>query len=437
MSGERNAADATRAPAGGRRRYAAAALLLLVLFLPTFLSHLHKALRTDHGDWLSIYNIALHSRQTGELAADASEPIVRTQRYPPIARPLLMLMAVPPKSVSAVLSFLLFAACYLVSAACISRVTLSPRPQDRPLAMLVAIGFVLPYAWSDLANGNVTSVLLASVTLAYVLAERGRGTSAGVVLSVGILLKMVPAVCLMHFLVRRQWRVGVGVVVGVVAIGLLPTFAVFGVRRTIDYHRVWYEQEFVRLAPAKTIDDAVECGYRNESVVRTLVRFLTPVQVGDVGREFRVSVAAWSPGAIKLTYAAVMTATAAAWLTFLWWMRRATAPVARAGCYSLCVGAMVWFSPWVYVYYFALAMWPALALLGHSIRAGERSRPATLARAALILWLVALPAVASPFLRACSVHLWAMAVVLLALGLAVRREAVTPPAAGAIMASNP
>ncbi|HUN82033.1 MAG TPA: hypothetical protein VMV81_11065, partial [Phycisphaerae bacterium] len=99
-----NAALHRSSPVSWRERVAWIVAVLILLHWP-FIGHIHKALGKGHGDWLSIYNIARHSVETGQLRAAETEETVITERYPPIARPLLMLLGLPPKNVSAVLSF--------------------------------------------------------------------------------------------------------------------------------------------------------------------------------------------------------------------------------------------------------------------------------------------------------------------------------------------
>ena len=75
-------------PAPGRARFGWAVLAGILLAGP-FVSHLHKSHHParPHGDWYSIYSIGRYSLETGALEADEDAAVVRTQRYPPIARP--------------------------------------------------------------------------------------------------------------------------------------------------------------------------------------------------------------------------------------------------------------------------------------------------------------------------------------------------------------
>lgn len=380
-------------------------------------SHLHKAFDPErpHGDWFSIYSIAQYSWDTGELEADEADDTVRTQRYPPITRPMLMLLAIPPKGVSAVLSFALFAGLYGWCAWQVSRICLGPTPHGRIAGAALAVGLVLPYAWSDLVAGNLTSVLLASVTGAFVLAERGRPFRAGLVLSVGIMLKIIPVLCLLYFVMRRKWAVAWGVGAGIVAFGVLPSLALFGPQRLVDYHGYWYREHFSMYTPMRVIDRPIECTYQNQAVVRTMVRLFTPINAGSSGRPFHITIAEPPRWVIKAAYIAIMGITGLAFVGWQWHIRRDKTPGASPTGYAMCVGAMLWFSPWVGSYYYSLAMWPAAALAGHVLRNLDEPRAARWSQRALLLWVAAMPAIGSYFLRACGVHTATAGVLLIAL----------------------
>lgn len=406
-------------PVGGR---AACWLLGGILLLGPFISHWHKAFHPDrpHGDWYSIYSIAKYSTDTGELEANEADPIVRTQRYPPITRPMLMLMAVVPKAVSAVLSFFLFVALYLWSARQVSRIFFAPTKGSRPIGVALALGLVLFYVWADLTAGNLTSVLLASVTGAYVLADRGRPLRAGCVLSIGIMLKIIPVLCLLYFVARRKWRVAWGVALGVVLLGILPTLMLFGPQKLWDYHGYWYRTQFLGYTPINTIDHPTECAYQNQSVVRTMVRLFTDVNAGSTNRPFKITIAQLPRTVLKAAYLAIMLTTGLALLWYLWRTRGENSARANAETYALCVGSMLWFTPWVGSYYYTLAIWPAAGLLGCLLDETRDPSRTRWARRALVLWLLAMPAIGSQLLRAWGTHTWCAAVMLIALAAAYR-----------------
>ena len=400
-----------------RTRWICAIAAALFLIGP-FIGNMRKSLWSNRGDWLSIYNIADHSVRTGKLQADESEKIVRTQRYPPITRPMLMLFALPPKPVAAVLSFALFAMLYGWSAAKIAEVFPPPRVADRTVAASVAIAVVAPYVWADLTAGNLSSVLLASVTGAYVFAQRGKPLRAGVILSIGIMLKMIPALCLIYFLFRKQWRVFIGVALGVVIIGVIPSLLIFGPTQLIDYHSYWYHEEFAKFTPMRTIEQPVECTYQNQAFVRTLIRLFTPTNAGHSGDPFYIQIADLSVPSIKSIYIAVMFASLAGLVWSCW---RSTRRSSDAGpeAFALCVGSMLWMSPWAGSYYFSLAIWPAMALV--TLRDTSRT-----GRIALVVWFAAMPTLASLTLRAYSPSMFATLVVLVAVSICIsRRESAT------------
>lgn len=425
------------APLTWRERILWLVIAILLLHWP-FLSHIHKSLNKQHGDWLSIYHIARHSVQTGELRAEGTEDLVISERYPPIARSLLMPLALPPKAVSAVLSFVLFASLYGWCAVRLSDLFLRPSPAGRWLGSAITLGLVSPYIWADLAACNLTSVLLWSVTAAFALAQSGKPIRAGVALSVGISLKMIPAICLLYFISRRQWRVLWGAVIGIVVLGLLPSLVIFGPKKLWDYHGYWYREEFSKFTPMATIDQPVECLYQNQAVVRTMIRLFTHTNAGHSADPFYIQIAEPPRWVLKAGYVAIMGASVGLLLWVLWSHRHDSSPLVIGGCYALCVGAMLWLSPWVASYYFSLAMWPATALaavilgpaaardesLGRLSRASafRRDRTPVIARFALATWLLLIPTLASQSLRALGASMWGVLVLLVAVARILPRH---------------
>lgn len=411
-------------PTPGRARFGWAVLAAILLAGP-FVSHLHKSHDPvrPHGDWYSIYSIGRHSLETGTLEADEDTAVVRTQRYPPIARPLLMLMALPPKTVSAVLSFIVFAGLYGWCAWHVGRVFLRPSRHGRWVAAGLVLAPALPFIWADLTAGNLTSVLLASVTGAYVLAERGRLFRAGLVLSIGIMLKIIPVLCLLYFVTRRKWRVAWGVAAGLVFIGLVPSLAIFGSRKLWDYHAWWYRTQFSMYTPMSVIDHPIECTYQNQAVVRTMVRLFTPINAGSSKRPFSITVAEPPRIILKIGYFVVMGVSGLVLLGWLWRTRDGPSTNTAAAGYAVCVGSMLWFSPWIGSYYYSLAMWPAAGLLGYDLFRDDEAAGARWARRALLLWFVVMPALGSYWLRACGIHTLAAGVLLITLAWAARGAA--------------
>lgn len=393
-----------------------------LLLLGPFVSHMHKAFHSErpHGDWYSIYAIAEYSFDTGELEADEADAIVRTQRYPPITRPLLMLFAVVPKMVSAVLSFVFFATLYFWSAGQVSRIFFAPSHGGRSIGAALALALALPYVWADLTAGNLTSILLASVTGAYVLAGKGRPLRAGVVLSIGIMLKIIPVLCLLYFVVRGKWRVAWGAALGVVLLGILPSLALFGPQKLWDYHGYWYRTQFLGYTPMNTIDHPNECTYQNQAVVRTMVRLFTDINAGSSSRPFKITIAQLPRTVLKAAYLSIMLTTGLALLWYLWRTRSGGSAQANAAAYALCVGSMLWFTPWVGSYYYSLAIWPAAGLLGYLLSDAREPSRTRWARGALVLWLLAMPAIGSQLLRAWGTHTWCAAMLLAALAATYR-----------------
>lgn len=68
--------------------------------------------------------------------------------------------------------------------------------------------------WDSLYAGQINTLVLLALALALLWSSRGSQLAAGCALAVAIVLKTSPALLLLHFVVRRQWRaIGAAVVV--------------------------------------------------------------------------------------------------------------------------------------------------------------------------------------------------------------------------------
>jgi hypothetical protein len=83
------------------------------------------------------------------------------------------------------------------------------------LAALIALVFVnwLPL-WESLAGLQLEPLILLLLTLSFLALRRGPGLLAGVPIGIAAALKVYPAALLLYFVMRRQWRVAFGILLG-------------------------------------------------------------------------------------------------------------------------------------------------------------------------------------------------------------------------------
>jgi hypothetical protein len=177
------------------------------------------------------------------------------------------------------------------------------------------------------------------------------------------------------------------------------------------------------------IGDPTGHSIRNQSVACLLARLFVVPEAGAETPPVRIAVADLPRPAVRAAYVVLMGAAALALVAFAWRLRRSSSDRVEAGVYALCVGAMIWFSPWLMTYYFSLAIWPFAAVVGYLASADREQRSPRLPFAALVVWFAVMPALASPRLLACGVTLAAVALLLATLAALIGREARRRPEA--------
>ncbi len=375
------------------RSYFIGLVVFAGLMLPTLGSLLHRVGHGE-GDFNEFRGDGRIALETRRLGAELPLP------YPPTARPLFMLMAMPPTRAAAAGWWALQVWMYWQSAVWVVRRAVRVSPKRAWLAALAVIGLVLVGVVSDLTVGQLTALVLFCVTGAFELAERGRGIAAGVLLGVTLVVKPLPVVLLPYFALRRQWRVLIGAAACWVVLGPLLLTAIFGweqvrggwrhfggstagPRSPWTFFKTWAE----RPGEIET--------YRRSGFASTLVRLLRPVDYDAGGKS--VSVATVPPAGLMAIWLAVAGGLGA-WAA--WQAYRAQRDAERATCaFAGFVGVMLLANPHFISYWLAFPMLPAAVSLGAIIGA-DAPRNRRTAAIALAIWFGTLFLFAFPACRA-------------------------------------
>jgi len=111
-----------------------------------------------------------------------------------------------------------------------------------PTGLLLAAGiFSIRPIVSDLQHANLNIFVLIWVALAWGLYIRGNDFWAGVFTALAIVTKITPGLMLLYFLYKREWRVGIGAVVGLVLLVLVIPGAYIGWSRNMQFLREWFD----------------------------------------------------------------------------------------------------------------------------------------------------------------------------------------------------
>ena len=286
-------------------------------------------------------------------------------------------------------------------------------PEGR--ATLVTIGLMLPFIHSSVTVGAMNILLLFLVVASWMLVERGREWEAGLPLGLAVLIKLLPAVLIVFFLIKGRWRAASGAIILVVGFGVGLPLATTGPTRTQAYHEEFYRSALVDHSAHATItaEKPRKAKYNNQSLPIVLRRLLSPLDAnaGEPEDRFFVNVAHLSGRNIWLVYLALMLIALAAGILPLVhgpsWPPQDADELARARAqFGVWCCLMLIASPLVWTHYFVLALWP-LAVVAHRAEAvqQELQRPCRLSLSLLVIWLIADLLMAWPAARAAGVHL--------------------------------
>jgi Glycosyltransferase family 87 len=215
-------------------------LALLWLFVGRALVPGWRILNTDFPNYY-LAAVLRHQRHLSDRTYDwiwfqrqkdhngISQPLVGFVPNPPLcAAPMLLLASLPALPAKRV--WMLLNLSFLVAALCIlHRVT-----QLRWRHIFLIAGLCILPLRTNFTLGQYYIVILLLICLAYSALVRGHHFSAGGLLATAAWFKLFPAVFLLLFLRKRDWRGVSGLILGSLALGIFSVI-IFG----LDIHRVW------------------------------------------------------------------------------------------------------------------------------------------------------------------------------------------------------
>ncbi len=141
-----------------------------------------------------------------------------------------------------------------------------------PLGVLLMAGlFGIRPIISDLQHANLNIFMVIWVALAWTCYLRDRDFLAGLFVALAIVTKITPALLLVYFLYKRQWKVCIGSALGLAIVVFIIPGLYVGFAKNIEMLTAWYHmlaEPFARHGWA-TIEIA------NQSLYGTLLRILS------------------------------------------------------------------------------------------------------------------------------------------------------------------
>ena len=271
----------------------------------------------------------------------------------------------------------------------------------RRQATLAAGLLVTPLVADQLCIGAFHGLMLWLMVAGLGRASQGRCWSGGILLGLGIWLKLLPALGVVYLLLKRKWLAAATAVVVAAAFDLLLCLAVFGQQATWELHDKWLHRDAAGTAEALLTSPKLlnEQRVTNQSLPVVLRRTLTQLGVPSHSSRDLAVVGNLSGPQLKMVYGLLVGVII---LALGWFFRR---PWHRLSAedwsheIALLVLSTLWFSP-IAPSYHPIAAAPALAvLIAHHMH--QR-----LGWAVVGLWSLAMILHAVPTARAFGHVLW-------------------------------
>jgi hypothetical protein len=309
-------------------------------------------------------------------------------RYAPVLALLFVPLALMPVPVAAFLFFCLKIPAFIYMWRVVLRRIAPPPPHGRLvlLSVLVTGGYLA----EEFRNGNLHFFVIALMVLAFDLAERGRVAIPAGALALAIAAKLLPAVLLAYFVIRRRFAVSLATLAALAALAVAPA-AVVGWDDNARLTRT-----FLRYAVMKIDEQA------NHSLRGTLFRHLAHNDADDP-RNPDSNVVDLPEAAVSTIWMGLSVIGGVMLLGALW--RDPPNEESRMLDLSLVIAAIVIGAPHTQRIHFSSLLFPVATLVA-IIRTHPAGSGIPLARAAL--WTVGIIGTLLPLVL--STRRWAVAV---------------------------
>lgn len=392
-------------------------------------------------DFRDFWQTAGHFRQTGQISFELG-----VHNYLPAFTILMTPWSLLPLEIAIVVFTLLSLGLLAATVWLLDRELPGGTAGCASPATLVALSLLLPYVTSCSVLGALGLALLFLVVASWRLAGRGRDGLAGVVLGLGAVIKLLPAVLMVYFLLARRWRVAGAAAAAVVALGLAVPLLVLGPRPAVEVHKEFFRDAVLGHSAWTTIhaEQPQKAAFSNNSLPIVLRRLLSPLNGGkDATGELRVNLAHLPAAVITAIYAVLVGLFVAGSAAPLCAMGRSArdSPACAArhrAIFAQWCCLMLLLAPLMWTHYLVLAYFPLLVLAERMEQTWRmRGQPCGVSLAALGLWLLGAILLAWPAARAAGAQLGSVAVVWAALTIIALRRAPAAPEPAAHREQSP
>lgn len=219
------------------------------------------------------------------------------------------------------------------------------------ISVIIFIGLTFQPILDNLWHGNISALILFCFCLFYLLLRRGRPGLAGFVLGLFVPLKLTPAVFILYFLWRRNWRLVIGAIVGSLAIVAVTWFTV-GLPGLVGFAKMILAQ----------LQAGGVAAFNNQSISGFLLHALTK---GNVNGWETITVPQWIT---VVRYVLVLVLVGAV----VWVMRRRPEKLSHPELaedldLGLLIAVLLLASPITWYHYYVWLFLPLVIVLGYML----------------------------------------------------------------------
>lgn len=229
------------------------------------------------------------------------EPSDTITKYPPFFGVLFLPLVFLPMAIAVSLWFWLNLVLSVVAVWFAVQVVHRPGEAARTRGRLwvpyvMAAGLVI----SNLETGQVNLVIIALLYGALFVHTRGRDWQGGFTLGIATALKLTPGLFVPYFMLKREWTMVAGTVVGIAVAWVAVPIALLGWTAFLDVHAAWLEKIVPFLADGTAAEGPGGFRHTNQSLSAVLHRTLTRTPAGGGRGAFYVNVVALTPATVTI-----------------------------------------------------------------------------------------------------------------------------------------
>ncbi len=367
--------------------------IAIVILIGTLTSNI---IRSTHnkGDFVAIYQASEHALKINSLNDPES-----LGYYPPSARPFFLIFAVLPKVPAMALwwliSVFLYCLAFYLSAKYlipynnthdnnINNINKNHDNKDidntgdvstentktnmpKRILKIISITFLLSIPWliSDLNVGNVSTIVLMSILVSYILHIKNRQILSGLVLAIGISTKLIPIFLLIFYAIRKKWKQTIITLIILPIVGIIPGILIFSYKDFTRSWKCWKEHAFNIRTAKYIITKTHRLNYMNQAWPNVLTRALHHIDSGHRHHSLYVNFANLPKKTILIIWY-IFAAT-----SFAIWIYAIKPPenldkhhqlISERLAFCLVPPIVLWFSPHMLSYYMTILI-PSLTLI--------------------------------------------------------------------------